>query len=290
VRPARQQHRVTKSRTRPGSDLSELGRAALGYAGHGWPVFPCRPHGKEPCIGPPGFHRATTDLETIRGWWAQWPDANIGLYPAAAGLLVIDVDGPRGEVAAQELGLLSEPTLVCVSGRRGGGRHLYFRHPGFHVGNRDLGPELNVRGDAGYVLIPPSVHPTGSRYQWQGRAEEIVALPFRALEALHLLQTGDAAVKAPIPLRIPGGHRNTTLTSLAGALRRRGAGEAIILAALRGINAECVDPPLADDEVEAIAASIAKYPAGGSGIRSGPEPRALPRPWSPRRRAGRTRE
>jgi hypothetical protein len=274
------------------SDKSELGRAALGYAEHGWPVFPCRPRGKEPYIGPPGFHQATTDLDTVREWWTRWPDANIGLYPGPAGLLVIDVDGPAGEAVAQALGLLSEPTLTSVSGRAGGGRHLYFRHPGFHVGNRDLGPHLNVRGDAGYVLVPPSVHPTGTRYRWAGRAEEIAPLPPRALDVLRAVQEGDAAVKAPIPRRIPIGQRNIALTSLAGALRRRGADQDIIRAALKGINAECCDPPLGDAEVEAIASSIARYPTGGEDpVRWGRtlrrrSARPKPIPWPGRRGPG----
>jgi hypothetical protein len=60
---------------------------------------------------------------------------------------------------------------------------------------------------------------------------------------------------------IPAGQRNVTLTSLAGAMRRQGASEATILAALAAENQRC-DPPLPDAEIQGIAASIGRYPSG----------------------------
>lgn len=59
--------------------------------------------------------------------------------------------------------------------------------------------------------------------------------------------------------RIPEGQRNATLTSLAGAMRRRGASLEAIEAALAAENQRC-DPPLPDAEIQGIAASIGRYP------------------------------
>src|SRR5439155_22631730 len=115
--------------------------------------------------------------------------ANIGFVPGRAGLLVLDPDGPEGEAAAQALGLLSEPTTQVQTAR---GRHLYFQHPGGHIGNAPLAPHLDVRADDGYVLLPPSIPPSGVRYRWGSKLEELKPLPPAAVAALTNGQRGPA--------------------------------------------------------------------------------------------------
>ena len=52
--------------------------AALSYAAKNLPVFPCNASNKRP-LTEHGFEDASTDPETIRRWWARWPDAMIGM-------------------------------------------------------------------------------------------------------------------------------------------------------------------------------------------------------------------
>ena len=81
-------------------------------------------------------------------------------------MLVVDVDGQVGEATAGTLGLLSEPTLTARTGK---GRHLYFRFPAAtDIGNRARvnGCAVDIRGDGGYVVAPPSRHANGTDYQW----------------------------------------------------------------------------------------------------------------------------
>src|SRR5437762_13092223 len=99
---------------------------AARYAAKGWPIFPIKPRGKEP-LTLDGFKSATTEDAVVTRWWTTWPDANIGFVPGRLHRLVLDLDGPEGERVAQELGLLSEPTLTVLTAR---GQHLYFQHPG----------------------------------------------------------------------------------------------------------------------------------------------------------------
>jgi hypothetical protein len=69
-----------------------LAAAALRYANHGIPVFPCAPGGKHP-LTPKGFHDATSVAHVVHGWWQRTPDANIGLPTGGpTGVLVVDVD------------------------------------------------------------------------------------------------------------------------------------------------------------------------------------------------------
>lgn len=170
--------------------------AALAYAALGWPVFPvhawvdgkctCGKECEKPAKHPQtrnGFKDATTDERRIRAWWSRRPSANVGVSTgAASGLAVLDIDPDHGgdeSLAAllAEHGDLPE-TLVARTG--GGGRHLYFRHPG--EGKRvrnstgDLAPGLDVRGDGGYVVAPPSIHASGGSYEWT-KKQAPAALP-----------------------------------------------------------------------------------------------------------------
>ena len=218
----------------------------------------CKP-GKHPRTSH-GLLEASADPAVVAVWWTRWPDANIGCIPGRSGrrYVVLDVDGPEGEATAQQLGALAEPTLEVRTGR---GRHRWYQHPGGHIPNSLLGPQLDVRGDAGYVLLPPSVHASGKVYRWHRPLEDVATLPpavvarlttsRRAARSRGTGALGDCILE---------GERNNVLTAFAGALRRRGAGKDVLLAALRGMNATVVVPPLTEDELDAIAENIAHYP------------------------------
>ena len=254
---------------------NELLQAALSYAVQGWPVFPCRPRGKEPAVAG-GFKSATTDPATIRHWWQRWPDANIGLATGRlSGVVVLDVD-PRhgGDESLLSLPQLTE-TVEVITG--GGGRHIYFHSPGFEVRCRSsaLGPGLDLKGDGGYVLLPPSVHPSGGRYEWE-LSSHPAEVPIAAMPdwLLDMLGAGGTLPEKSVPRhtqntatltpdfaadRIPQGRRNVTLTSLAGSMRRKGMSQTAIESALLAENSARCDPPLAEDEVRRIAASVSRY-------------------------------
>jgi hypothetical protein len=95
---------------------------------------------------------------------------NIGIVTgAASGIVVIDVDAGGEETLARlerEHGPLP-PTVMARTG--GGGRHIYFRHPGVPVKNdvkKRLAPGVDIRGDDGFVVAPPSLHKSGNLYEW----------------------------------------------------------------------------------------------------------------------------
>lgn len=178
--------------------LAPRGLAALELAQeYGFAVFPvfeararnvcscpagarCERVGKHPRIAD-GFKSASTHPEQIAAWWDRAPDANIGLYPGSAQVIVFDVDGPRGADVARVLGIDAVSTLEVITQR---GAHRYFRLPsGVKVGNvrRD---ELDIRAHAGYVLAPPSVHASGHLYEWRGDRSVIAPLPTGVLEQL----------------------------------------------------------------------------------------------------------
>lgn len=107
-----------------------------------------------------------------------------------SGLVVVDVDPDHGGEASldrlvEEHGCLPAGRVVRTGS---GGRHLYFRHPGGVVRNdagRRLGPGLDVRGDGGYVIAPPSRHASGGRYAVAGYGGTLPELPDWLRRRLH---------------------------------------------------------------------------------------------------------
>ncbi|MDP9394621.1 MAG: bifunctional DNA primase/polymerase [Actinomycetota bacterium] len=157
--------------------------AALTYAEHGWPVFPLR--GKLPAKpkakGGNGFHDATTDVEMVRSMWRSYPGANVGVRTGeAAGIAVLDVDGEKGIRSLtrieRERGVLPG-TVVSMTGSDG--LHmLYGWREGLGIGAGTFGVGLDLRGEGGYIVAPPSIHPdTGSRYRWAGNGDFAHELP-----------------------------------------------------------------------------------------------------------------
>jgi hypothetical protein len=150
--------------------------AALDYAARRFAVFPCLPGSKHP-VFPGGFYTATTNPATIARWWRACPDYNIGIRTGiASGAWVFDADGHDGATSLRRLettyGTLPD-TLISVTSE---GCHFWFRYTGpipCSVGR--IGPGLDVRGDGGYVLAPPSIHPDGPRYRWTNNRPLAVA-------------------------------------------------------------------------------------------------------------------
>ena len=243
--------------------MSEILDAALGYAARGWRVFPAK--GKIPLV-PHGCLDATADFLDVSYWFhQQFPDANIGVATGAeSGLVVLDVDAGHGgfeslsEMVARYKTMPRTPEVVTG----GGGAHFYFKHPGGTVGNKTgVGryPGLDIRGDGGYVIAPPSGHASGAKYEWSVEAH-IDGLPLG--EVPHWLLKLCEERRSPRPVAgdpISDGRRNDTLCQIAGSMRRWGLSSAAIYAALAVHNEEICTPPLPDDEVYRIAESIVRY-------------------------------
>jgi hypothetical protein len=148
--------------------------AALLYARLGYPVFPLAPRSKLPLIpaeqGGHGLHDATTDTAQIRAWWEAHPIANIGLRTGVS-FDVIDLDS-EAAVDALEAARDGRERVAGPVVATGKGFHYFMLPTG--LGNRaSVLPGVDFRGQGGYVVAPPSEHPSGTRYRWivQGRLQ-----------------------------------------------------------------------------------------------------------------------
>jgi P4 family phage/plasmid primase-like protien len=144
-------------------DMTLLG-AALAYAKRGWSVIPLHPNEKLPLIKWTSYQSQRATEDNIYTWWQHAPNANVGIVTGTiSNIVVLDVDGAKGWEAIVDQGGV-EVTLTASTAR---GQHLYFMHPGFEIRNF-VGalPELDFRGDGGYVVAPPSIHPSSAVYTW----------------------------------------------------------------------------------------------------------------------------
>ncbi|MGI9071023.1 MAG: VapE domain-containing protein [Bryobacteraceae bacterium] len=234
---------------------------ALRYAALGWPVLPL--NGKLP-ITERGSKDATTDVELIQRWWAKWPKANVGIA-TGHNFFALDVDiKSSGDETIEALeakhGKLPD-TIQQITGS--GGRHFLFRLPVYKAIKNSaskIGPGLDIRGEGGYIVAEPSIHPvTKHPYAFDGLKEieeqELLEAPDWLLE-LAAEKPNDRFV---LPERIEEGSRNTILFKLASKWRGSGMIFDEIKAGLLSVNSSRSDETLPTGEVESIAKSVCRY-------------------------------
>jgi putative DNA primase/helicase len=278
------------------ADGAAFREAALGYAARGWHVLQVRPRSKAPVVEE-WQTLATVDPAVIKVWWPPRGRWNLGVQLGPrSGIIDVECDSPEAERALSALLGEDYPVVPTFAAKRGKHRLFlwtpdlphpdkavfWFRGVEFRTGNGGRGAQS---------VFPPSVHPDGPVYAWLVHPDDAdpVAFPAAALEIIRRETDGPPARggtrgrRAPALAdgeKIPVHHRNATLTSLAGSMRRRGFGERAIRAALLEENAERCVPPLGEVEVGGIAASVARYePADVPAAPAGP---GAP----PRRRVG----
>ena len=239
---------------------------ALYYASLGLAVFPLKPQGKAP-LTEHGCKDATWEETQIERWWARWPSAGIGIATgeASGGLLVIDldVDEDKGIDGRESLrrwemahGPLPGNTWLSITGR--GGYHYFYQVNRETKNRAGLYEGVDVRGDGGYIVAPPSIHPNGRAYEWEQGPED-GPLAEADGRVWAFLAGGDKSQRAEgqgggqsfeAPEQIPEGQRVQTLMRLLCSQQAKGLSDGAIRAAVRAENeAKCV-PPLTDAELE----------------------------------------
>lgn len=251
---------------------NKLLNAALKYATeYGWAVFPCSPQTKRP-ITPHGVKDAKKDPGAIRAWWKRYPDANVGIATGSASQLVVidlDIDAEKGTDGVHEMILWEKDhgdlpeTARSITGR--GGSHIYYHCSGEFKNRTGIIDGVDVRGEGGYVIAPPSIHQNGTAYEWEDDPEDSGVAEVNDVVRLFL-SIGAEKRDAHEPLRVPNviesGSRNSTMHKLACSMQAQGMSDDAILAAVQKENQARCNPPLDDAEVEQIVGSALKYKKG----------------------------
>ena len=275
----------------PGAEHQTLHEVLL-MAEEGWQLYPiygvdadgvcacpkgatCPNPGKHPTT-PHGFNDASSDPKRIAEMFARWPGDNVGHKSGrASGTVIIDVDPRNGGM--ETLGRLQAehgyfpPTRLHVTG--GVGFHYALRYPESvnKVPSRTIGPGVEVKADGAGVVLPPSNHASGGKYEVLVDAP-LAPLPSWIVEMARELRVLAGGAEQPtesrfkLPERIyeTASPRNRTLFDYGCSLRAHGWDHPAILAELRRVNAERCLPPMSDYELRKIARSAARYQPGNA--------------------------
>ncbi|WP_172373531.1 bifunctional DNA primase/polymerase [Sporosarcina jiandibaonis] len=265
----------------PKNEPSQKHKAASYYAHHyKWSVFPvhsirdgectcgknnCSQAGKHPRTMH-GLRDATVNQSLINHWWSEWRDANIGIATGrTSGFIVIDIDD-GGEESLEQLAEQYGPlpnTVESITGS--GGRHILLGFSeGFKgtISNKQAWlPGVDIRGDGGYIVAPPSLHNSGKHYEWElsSRPDEvqIQTMPEWLLNSL-VQPEGNKVEKKPNSHWIQimaglseGQGRNPAAASLAGHLFRRYIDPYLVLEIMEMWD-QRNNPPLGDELYKVI--------------------------------------
>jgi putative DNA primase/helicase len=176
----------------------------LKYARHGTPIFPVDPTDKSP-LCPHGFYDATINEWQLRRWWRCWPNAMIGMPTGPrTRIWVLDIDALTSP-AVYAMRCLIDYTAMSVTPR--GGWHFFFRWDGADIrcSIGKLARGVDVRGDGGYVAIPPSVRSDGTPYRWGNTSIKVAEAPSWLTEEILKIQSRDEPrLTAPIISHLNG--------------------------------------------------------------------------------------
>ena len=257
--------------------------AALQFADYHWSVIPMRALDKRPLIKWLEYQRRQATANEINEWYRKWPTANVGIVTGSiSGLVVLDID-PRhgGEQSLARWEKVYEPLPLTLEARTGGGgRHLYFQHPGGVIHNRvGIAPGIDLRGDGGCVVAPPSMHSSGEAYTWV-IGHEPGTLALAELPGwLSTLVRSEARSpgyhpdhwRQVVKTGVAEGVRNNTIASLSGHLLAHDVDPDVVMELLLCWNRIRCSPPLDDDEVVNTVTSISRRHQSDSFVETQPD-------------------
>jgi Bifunctional DNA primase/polymerase, N-terminal len=235
----------------------ELGRAAEVYAALGYPVLPVfepNPDGGCTCRAGAGCDRAGKHPRITGGVWqppptrpwcaaggAAGPPPTWRCAPACASTSLMSTANPVWRRSRHPDQRRRAARLRAVGAHRRRGLAPAVHPTGYGSPKRVL-PGVDWRGRGGYVLVAPSVHPSGRRYRWVRPLT--LALPQAPAELRALL--APPPPPAPRPLgpavaAIGGGYGPAALAAESARVRatppggrgRRGRNDALNRAAFK---------------------------------------------------------
>lgn len=229
--------------------------AALKYHNMGFSVIPVG-RDKKPLVAWQQYQTTRASREQIEQWFKN-PDINIGVVTGAASkIVVIDID------TKDKIERPLPQTVTSQTGR--GGWHLFCKYPGVAVKTcAGILPHVDIRGDGGYVVMPPSLHENGNRYQWVIPPENagFADLPQWVLEDEKPAQVAKPSNENTFNKSVPEGKRNDTATRVVGKLLSQLRDESLWSFAwdsLKEWNQKNCIPPLSESELRTTFESIAR--------------------------------
>lgn len=235
--------------------------AALHYERLGWSVIPLKPKEKTPFFPWAEFQKRKATPNEIKSWFIKTPTANIGIVTGSVSrLVVVDLDGLKGVQYGIDHKLTSPLTQIT-----GHGRQLFYKYPTEGISNSagKIAEGVDIRGEGGYVVAPPSVHPNGKVYQFLIGVPSVVKLPalpdilFAPIGTVLKNTTRTNGWIATALEGLKNGNRDSTFTSVVGKLIHNGLDPDSIRGLLSPHALRC-----SFTDLDKIITSVSRYSVG----------------------------
>ncbi len=237
---------------------------ALYYRSIGWSPFPVGKN-KIPLCDWKKYQTEIASDEELALLWKNNPDANIGIATGkVSSLVVFDIDAKHNRSSKE----FQIPPTVC-SRTGGGGEHFFFKYPGKFIKSTNgqlFGVGIDVKADGGYVVVAPSLHLSGNRYEWTVSPDdaEVADIPVWLKAEFDKQQDDKKDVKLwqKEPDEIVEGSRSNAMTSYTGKILHELPIELWNTAGWDSVVARNnrLPEPLEEKELRSIFESVRKYP------------------------------
>ncbi len=239
--------------------MNDTLKHALGLTTFGFSIIPIDGKTKKPLIEWQKYQTIPATKEEIKDWFEKYPEAGIAIVTGKiSGICVVDID-PRNNQDWENALFIKYDTVSVKTG--GGGYHYYFAypkegiksHPGFIKG-------VDFKSDGGYVICPPSKHPSGETYEWikSPSKAKILELPFGIKETIERSTLNSPSTFDLSSLGgVPEGQRNEVAAKVVGKLLRNATQQDLPLVWQLFISwNEKNIPPMKESELKSVFDSI----------------------------------
>ncbi len=246
-------------------DNNQTLKTALSLSSIGFSVMPAQ--GKQPIGAWQDYqHKLKTAGELERDF-QNYTSANLGIITGEISkIFVLDIDRIEGEESLSKLENQYAPLPPSVEVITGGdGRHIYFQYPqDREVKNSagKIGHKLDIRGNGGFVICPPSIHKSGKQYHWSVDCTENISPAPEWLLSLTTTPLNSQNITSnhewlKLVHGACEGSRNESIARLSGLLLRRYIDPHLTLELCLAWNESRCEPPLSNEEIKQTVNSIA---------------------------------
>ncbi|PMP94044.1 MAG: hypothetical protein C0169_07030 [Thermodesulfobacterium geofontis] len=230
---------------------------ALKYLDLNFSIIPIVYKQKKPLISWKKYQGKLPTKEEVLSWFKNETPLNLAVITGRVSkLVVIDVDNKD----ALPDWLKNTETWIAKTSR---GYHFYFRINNEYIPTAKLAKGIDLKGEGSYVLLPESLHPSGTTYKWikfVKKLQEPASFDLvkeKVLEYLRLKENETSEPLSELYKGVEEGRRNVSLTRIAGSLFADGLNDEEVYEILKVINERNI-PPLPEKEVKLIVKSISK--------------------------------